>query len=61
MGVSALQFKIIKRAVKTRLANGESFEEIIACYPKLSQEQVAELKAEYGITEESSDEEGSVQ
>ena len=52
MGVSALQFKIIKRAVKTRVANGEKLDEIIACYPKLSEQQVAELKAEYGSEEE---------
>lgn len=53
MGVSALQFKIIKRAVKTRLANGEKIDEILADYPKLSDEQVAEIRAEYGTEEHS--------
>lgn len=36
--------KIVLRAIKNRLAEGMTLEEALACYPKLSEEQVKEIK-----------------
>ena len=47
MAVSAVGFKIIKRAVKLRVDQGEDIEDIIASYPKLSEEQAQELRDLY--------------
>lgn len=44
MVVSALGFKVIKNAIKIRLDRGESLEEILATYPKLSTAQVEEAR-----------------
>lgn len=50
MAVSTVGLRIIKRAVKIRVADGESIDDIIASYPKLSDAQAAELKAEYSTS-----------
>lgn len=42
-GVSALAFKVIKKAVKIRIDRGEKLEEIVESYTKLSQAQADEL------------------
>lgn len=42
-GVSALAFKIVKKAVKIRLDRGETLDEILDSYPKLSQAQADEI------------------
>lgn len=47
--MTTLQLRIIKRAIKTRLANGEDFDEIILSYPKLTEKEIAEIKAELDI------------
>ena len=36
--------KIALRAVKNRIAEGMTMEEALACYPKLSDEQVKEIR-----------------
>lgn len=36
--------KIALRAVKNRIAEGMTLEEALACYPKLSAEQVKEIR-----------------
>lgn len=46
-GVSALAFKIIKKAVKIRLDRGETLDEIVASYTKLSQSQADEVLEEF--------------
>lgn len=51
-GVSALAFKVIKKAVKIRLARGEELEDIVASYTKLSQEQADEIFAEFAESAE---------
>jgi uncharacterized protein (DUF433 family) len=43
------QLKIIIYAVKSRLKKGESFEDIIASYPKLTESDIAEVKSACGI------------
>jgi uncharacterized protein (DUF433 family) len=45
--VSALGFKIIKNAIKIRLDRGETLDDIIASYPKLSDSQKEEAKKEF--------------
>lgn len=50
--MSKLQMRIIKRAVKNRLSDGESFDDIIKSYPKLTESEIAEIKEELGIEEE---------
>lgn len=49
--MSKLQMKIIKRAVKNRLSDGEKFDEIIKSYPKLTDSEIEEIKTELGIDE----------
>lgn len=49
--MSKLQMRIIKRAVKNRLSDGEELDEIIKSYPKLTEEEIEEIKAEIGIDE----------
>lgn len=46
-GVSALAFKVIKKAVKIRIDRGEELEEIVESYTKLSQAQADELLEEF--------------
>lgn len=46
-GVSALAFKVIKKAVKIRLDRGEDLEEIVEGYTKLSQTQADETLSEF--------------
>lgn len=47
MAVSQMAFKIVKSAVQIRLDRGETLEDILASYPKLSAEQTAELHEFY--------------
>lgn len=47
--MSKLQMRIIKRAVKNRLSDGEKFEEITKSYPKLTDSEIAEIRAELDI------------
>lgn len=46
-GVSALAFKIVKKAVKIRLDRGEILDDILHSYPKLSQAQADEILEEF--------------
>lgn len=46
-GVSALAFKIVKKAVKIRLNRGETLDDILNSYPKLSQAQADEILEEF--------------
>ena len=46
-GVSALAFKIVKKAVKIRLDRGETLNDILNSYPKLSQAQANEILEEF--------------
>lgn len=46
MAVSSAAYRIIKKAVAIRVASGEDIDEVIASYPKLSDEQAAQLKEE---------------
>lgn len=46
-GVSALAFRIIKRATKIRLDRGETLSDIVDSYNKLSQVQADELTETY--------------
>ena len=46
-GVSALAFKVIKKAVKIRLDRSEDLEEIVEGYTKLSQAQADEILSEF--------------
>lgn len=46
-GVSALAFKIVKKAVKIRLDRGETLDDILNSYPKLSQAQTDEILEEF--------------
>lgn len=50
MAVSDAGFRIVERAVQIRLAQGESLEDVIASYPKLSKEQADTLRQRYGKT-----------
>jgi uncharacterized protein (DUF433 family) len=47
MAVSAMAFKIVKSAVRIRLERGETLEDILASYPKLSTDQTDELRDFY--------------
>ena len=40
--------KIMVRVISNRIADGETFEEIIADYPKLTPAEIKELKEEVG-------------
>ena len=46
MAVSNAAYRIIKKAVILRIAEGEDIDEVIASYTKLSTEQAAQLKEE---------------
>ena len=46
-GISALAFKIVKKAVKIRLDRGENLDDILNSYPKLSQAQADEILEEF--------------
>ncbi len=56
MAVSAAVYKIVKRAVEARVKRGDSLDEAIAAYPKLSQEQAEQLKAELTPAEDTENE-----
>ena len=47
--MTALQLRIIRRAIQNRMRNGEDFEEIIKSYPKLSDSEIEQIKNELGI------------
>lgn len=57
MAVSAAVYKIVKRAVEARVKRGDTLDEAIAAYPKLSQEQAEQLKAELTPAEDTEKEE----
>ncbi len=40
---------VMVRVIKRRMAKGETFEEIIAGYPRLTQAEVKELKKAVGV------------
>lgn len=46
MAVSENVYRVVKKAVKIRIARGEDPYEVIASYPKLSEEQSARLTQE---------------
>lgn len=48
MAVSKTALRVIERAIKIRLAEGEELEAILESYPKLSSEQVDELADKFG-------------
>ena len=56
MAVSAAVYKIVKRAVEARVKRGDTLDEAIAAYPKLSQEQAEQLKAELAPENEEEEE-----
>lgn len=47
--MTALQLRIIRRAIQNRITDGEEFEEIITSYPKLSEGEIEQIKNELGI------------
>ncbi len=51
MAVSAVGYRIIERAVAIRLGKGEKLEDIITSYPKLSDDQVKQLKEKFASQE----------
>ena len=57
MAVSAAVYKIVKRAVEARVKRGDSLDDAIAAYPKLSQEQAERLKAELTPAEDTENKE----
>ena len=57
MAVSAAVYKIVKRAVEARVKRGDSLDDAIAAYPKLSQEQAEQLKAELTPAEDTENKE----
>lgn len=57
MAVSAAVYKIVKRAVEARIKRGDTLDDAIAAYPKLSQEQAEQLKAELTPAEDTENKE----
>lgn len=47
MAVSKMAFKIVKSAVQIRLERGETLDDILNSYPKLSQAQANEILKEF--------------
>lgn len=47
--LNALKLRIMARAFKIRLANGEKFEDIAADYPALTVDDLEAIKAALGI------------
>lgn len=47
--MSTLQLRIIKRAIKNRMADGEIFEDIMLDYPKLTNAEIKKIKREIGL------------
>lgn len=47
--MNAIQLRIIKRAIKSRMSEGEEFEIIIQDYPKLTEDEVKQIKTELGV------------
>lgn len=47
MAVSKMAFKIVKSAVRIRLERGETLDDILNSYPKLSQAQANEILEEF--------------
>lgn len=50
MAVSKMAFKIVKSAVRIRLDRGETLDDILNSYPKLSQAQANEILKNLRIT-----------
>lgn len=48
MAVSKTALRVIERAVKIRLTEGEELEAILKSYPKLAPEQFDELVGKFG-------------
>lgn len=46
--MNAIQLRIIKRAIKSRMSEGEEFEIIIQDYPRLSETEIEQIKTELG-------------
>lgn len=46
MAVSKVAYRVVTRAAKARVAAGESVEDVVASYPRLSEEQAESLRAE---------------
>lgn len=57
MAVSAAVYKIVKRAVEARVKRGDTLDDAIAAYPKLSQEQAEQLKVELTPVEDTENKE----
>lgn len=57
MAVSAAVYKIVKRAVEARVKRSDTLDDAIAAYPKLSQEQAEQLKAELTPVEDTENKE----
>ena len=47
--MTALQLRIIRRAIQNRMRDGEDFGAIIKSYPKLSESEIKQIKNELGI------------
>lgn len=47
MAVTTFQLKVVKKAVAIRLKNGETLEDILESYTKLSDDQKDEIRLEY--------------
>lgn len=45
--MTSIQLKIIERAIRIRLDNGEDLEDILASYPKLSSEETAAFREKF--------------
>ena len=52
--MTALQLRIIRRAIQNRMRAGEDFYDIIKSYPKLSDSEIEQLKKELGIEDTNS-------
>lgn len=50
MAIAANAYKVVKRAAQIRVSRGESVDEVVASYPKLSAEQAKQLKSELSNT-----------
>ena len=47
--MNGIQLRIIKRAIKSRMSDGEEFEIIIQDYPKLTEDEIMKIKTELGV------------
>lgn len=46
--MNTIQLRIIKRAIKNRLADGEDFDMIIKDYAKLTEDEIEQIRTELG-------------